>query len=142
MAEYEYDQLVSNLSTPQNKVVAVKDIFQVQNIHNQLWKQCVHFNCPANVICKQHDWVSLCNLGLNANFFTRDRWLDIDVITNKWFINGSKLLQDMRISARQYLSWKLTVDEMQKLQLSLAALHIYYKWPTNFQYHSKIHQME
>jgi len=113
---------ICNDSSPEEYTFAVIDssgIFVVQDVKCDLWKKCVLGTDTFNHVCAciDYDWQKLKSLGFNANFLTRNRWLDIYVLTEKLHVNLETLIFDLNIGKDQIDSWRLSSEEKKALQI-------------------------
>ena len=96
-----------------------KDIFQFQDVRNELWRICIEKRFTFREICQRcnNDIQQLIQAGMNLNFLTRSRWLDIDVIVNQLHLSFSELRKYFPISQEQFDSWNLTSFEKHQLKI-------------------------
>jgi len=89
-------------------------IFVAQNVRCDLWKKCIHRKISFENFCNNigNDWDKLLQLGFNANFLTRDRWLDINILTKNLGVSLKKIILDLNVSEIQIESWGLTPEEL------------------------------
>jgi hypothetical protein len=84
-------------------------IYCPQDVRNLLWVDCVVYRKSFRECYEMHE----CNLkvmieqGLNKNFFTRDRWLDIHFISSTLKLSLDEFLAKFEIDKKQYRDWKL-----------------------------------
>ena len=92
--------------------IASSGIFVPQDVHNELWQLCILEGGPSfSVVAEQHDnsWQKLLDKGFNANFLTRERWLDVRVLVEQLHVT----LDDLSnlVDKYQVRSWRLTPTE-------------------------------
>lgn len=90
------------------------DIFVPQKARCQLWKACVVDYRSLDEVCREigYDFSRLVFLGFNANFLTRERWLDIKVLVEKLKVGLDTLVTVLGVTPEQQASWNLTADEL------------------------------
>lgn len=95
------------------------DIFELQNPFCYLWLACTHERKTLKWAYKHFSATSIDTLiarGMNRNFLTRERWLDIDFLSSRELnLSLSDLIRKFSISPKQVEKWKLTREEMIKL---------------------------
>ena len=93
------------------------NIFVPQNARCELWKICLFKKESFDSVCKRFDyqWYLLIQRGFNANFLTRDRWLDIHILVKKLGVTLDIIRRDLRVCELQIQSWNLTAKEFVKL---------------------------
>ncbi len=114
-------QEVLKESSPEEFVyvtVESSGIFVPQDVRCELWKKCILRTDTFESVCGHlgYNWENLKSLGFNANFLTRNRWLDIYVLTEKLQVTLKKLIIDLGVSQYQIDSWCLTGEEKKALQ--------------------------
>lgn len=99
--------------------IECKDIFQIQDTRNELWRICVEKRHSFREICQRcnNELGQLIQAGFNLNFLTRGRWLDIDVIVNQLKLSFLELRRYFPISQEQFDSWNLTAYEKHLLKI-------------------------
>lgn len=97
--------------------IEVSDVFVNQNPRCKLWKSCVLKEVTFDEVCRQlnYDFKELLRKGFNANFLTRDRWLDISVLVEKLRLSLRDLFVLVGVTSHQFVSWELTTDEREAL---------------------------
>lgn len=93
--------------------IFVSDIVVPQNARCDLWKACVLKIHTFEEICMQLDYNvnKLLARGFNANFLTRERWLDISILVKKLQLSKHDLFHLIGVTKFQYHNWKLTPKE-------------------------------
>jgi hypothetical protein len=109
------EEIINNAPQEEYTFVILESsgIFVPQDLHCELWKKCrLKTDTLANVCYYlNYDWERLKELGFNANFLTRNRWLDIYVLTEKLHLTLEKLMRELGVSQRQIESWHLSPEE-------------------------------
>ena len=98
--------------------IEVSDVFVYQNPRCKLWKSCVLKEITFDEVCRQlnNDFKELLRKGFNANFLTRDRWLDISVLVEKLRLSLQDLFSLVGVTTHQFVSWNLTAEERRILE--------------------------
>lgn len=93
-------------------------IFVPQDVRCELWKKCILKTDTFENVCGylNYNWERLKASGFNANFLTRNRWLDIYVLTEKLHVTLENLIFDLGVSQSQIDSWCLTREEKNSLR--------------------------
>jgi hypothetical protein len=94
------------------------DIYVEQDVRDKLWQACVFEKETFDEYCakKDYNWeVIKLDTRLNPNFFTRDRWFDLDVIVDKLGISLGTFVKEMKIPEQLILDWKLTRKQRKEL---------------------------
>lgn len=116
--EAESQQSEDRLAGVEVVFLVCRDIYAVQDPTCPLWIAC---NSGRVGLAEAYrdvagsSWTALIRSGLNANFMTRRRWLDVDAIADVLQISLAKLVRDLRISDAQVRSWKLSPAELSRL---------------------------
>lgn len=96
------------------------NIYVDQDINDPLWQTCIVDKLSFREFCSQFNnkWHRILkkNPTLNPNFFTRDKWLDIDVIVEVLKLDLETFKKDIKISNSQINSWRLTKNERKQLK--------------------------
>lgn len=94
--------------------VSIENIFCLQDARNPLWMSCIFKKKTFSEVCSENnnDINKLIQKGLNANFFTADRWLDPQVIEYQLSMSISDLVQKLKISRLQISTWPLWIQEL------------------------------
>lgn len=120
MTAEEVDEVINNLSPEEYQFIIIESstIFIHQNTRCELWKKCILQKASFESVAEEfgNDWGKLISAGLNCNFLTRSRWLDIYVLSQKIKVTLEKIIYDLNISQFQKESWKLTTEETQALE--------------------------
>lgn len=97
----------------QHVIIESSGIFVPQDVRCDLWKKCIHNQISFENLCDNigNNWERLLQLGFNANFLTRNRWLDINVLTKNLGVSLKKIISDLNVTSIQIESWKLTPEE-------------------------------
>lgn len=84
-------------------------IYQNQDVRNPLWRDCVEREKTFSE-CYHSNGKNLNTLiqqGLNKNFFTRERWLDIDFISSELKLSLEDFQKKFNIDNLQRKEWRL-----------------------------------
>ena len=95
--------------------VYCESVYLDQDVRDLAWVLCINKELTFDAFCAKYDydWERIRDEGrVNANYFTRDRWLDIDVLKNKLHLSLDDLTSDLGISQRQINDWNLTDEEL------------------------------
>lgn len=116
----EVDEIIRNIPPEEHEFIIVEssNIFINQDVRCELWKKCILQQASFESVCEEfeNDWEKLILAGLNCNFLTRCRWLDIYVLSQKLKVPLEKIMFDLNVSQIQKDSWKLTQKETQALE--------------------------
>jgi len=98
--------------------IQTADIFVPQNARCDLWKACVLKQHTFEEVCMQLDYDvnKLLKRGFNANFLTRERWLDISILVKKLKFSERDLFDVVGVTPFQYHSWNLSPAELKLLR--------------------------
>ena len=93
-----------------------RGLFEVQDALNRLWITCVVDKAPLSVVAARYQYSldALISDGFNRNMLTRERWLDIESLAK---LGGFQVLERLKVDVFQYHSWRLSVEELQALQI-------------------------
>lgn len=120
MTMQEVDEILSNIPAEEHQFVIIKSsgIFIHQDTRCELWRKCIFKESSFESVAEELDnnWERLLSAGFNCNFLTRQRWLDIYVLSQKIKVPLEKIMYDLNISQSQKESWKLTPEETQALE--------------------------
>lgn len=116
----EVDEILNNIPPEEYQFIIIEssNIFIHQDVKCELWKKCILQQSSFESVAEEfgNDWQRLLLAGLNCNFLTRCRWLDIYVLSQKIKVPLEKIIFDLNISQFQKESWKLTPEETQALE--------------------------
>jgi hypothetical protein len=93
--------------------IRARDIWVVQEVNN-LWIECVYKKTPFREIVHlfHNSLLVMKRIGLNRNFFTRSRWLDVETIVKlSDYTNWRTFYEIMGLTDQQVDSWKLSSAE-------------------------------
>jgi hypothetical protein len=84
-------------------IVSLDDIFEFQDLGNQIWRDCLFKVKTFSQFCIEHnnDIDLMIKAGLNSNFFTLERWFDIKVINQQLNMDLCTFYKKIGISERQ-----------------------------------------
>lgn len=109
------NKIIQEISKIEYEHVTVESsgIFVPQNVRCDLWKKCIYRQINFEDFCNNlgNNWDRLIQLGFNANFLTRNRWLDINVLTKNLGVSLKKIILDLNVTDIQIQSWGLTLEE-------------------------------
>lgn len=100
--------------------VKSRGIWVMQDIDCLLWQRCVLGRWSLRDACDEYedDFFALMEAGLNANFFTRNRWLDVETMVRRLKVDLAKLRTYLQVSDRQIDSWNLSAREKDLLGIA------------------------